>query len=148
MKKMAEDREDMMNQRWMTAVIIGTLAFSPLARLRADENGRGDPDSRPAYPEMKGGHNRLGLTDEQKTKMEAIKEAEQAAEKPLHRKDRDLTAKLKDQLEDKAGDADIKTTLAAIRTNREALMDQMKKFRAEREAILTPTRSEERRVGK
>ena len=81
----------------------------------------------------------LGLTDEQITKMQAIRDSRDKAVKPLRRKQRDLVLKLKDRLEDKASDADIKPILAELRANREAIKAQTKQFQDQENATLTPT---------
>jgi len=81
----------------------------------------------------------LGLTEPQETKLKALREEARTALKPLRRKQRDLLIKLHDQLEDKAGDSEIKSTLAEIRSTRETLRDQAKRFIAQKDAILTPT---------
>ena len=81
----------------------------------------------------------LGLTDEQVAKMRSINESRDKAIKPLRRKQRDLTMKLKDRIEDKASDAEIKPLLTEMRANREAIKAQAKQFRDEKNAVLTPT---------
>ena len=81
----------------------------------------------------------LGLTDEQITKWQAIRDSRDKAVKPLRRKQRDLVLKLKDRLEDKASDGDIKPILAELRANREAIKAQTKQSQDQENAILTPT---------
>jgi Spy/CpxP family protein refolding chaperone len=87
--------------------------------------------------------------------LKAFKRAERKAVRPLFDKERDLMDTLKDQMEDKASDAELAKTLTAVETNRQALKEQFEKFRAQKDAILTPTqrakmlveRSERRGVG-
>ena len=44
----------------------------------------------------------------------------------------DLHIKLRDQIEDKAGDADVKTTLNEMKAGHKAMMEQMEKFRGKK----------------
>jgi len=122
------------------ALGLGMLA-APISQLRADDNSPAPQREDTAGSHW--GHNKehkgLELTKEQKEKLEALMKSEREAIKPLRRKQRDLRIKLADQIEDKAGDSDIKATLADLKANRKALMEQVDKFRAEKETILTPT---------
>jgi Spy/CpxP family protein refolding chaperone len=135
--------EDFMNQKWLIAMLLGTLAAAPLGRLAADEEGPGGSGGQeePGEFHHHGDHKRdqLQLTDEQKTKLQAVRDAQKKALQPLRRKQRDLVFKLKDQLDDKAGDSDIKATLAALKSTHDAIHDQMKRFIEQRQEILTPT---------
>jgi len=128
-----------MRYRWPFMAILGvSLLATPLVRsVRADE-GSG--------PEKKGwfkGHGKhedgLGLSEDQKSKLNKLEEDQRAAMKPVHRKMRDLTIKLKDQIEDKAADSEIKATLEELHASRKAMMEQMQKFEHEKDSILTPT---------
>lgn len=128
-----------MKYRWsLMAILAVSLLTSPLVRsVRADEGGA---------PEKKGwfkGHGKhedgLGLSEDQKTKLKKLEEDKRDAMKPLHRKMRDLTIRLSDQIEDKAADSEIKATLEELHSSRKAMMEQMEKFMHEKDAILTPT---------
>lgn len=81
----------------------------------------------------------LELTDDQAGKLERVFESHREATKPQRRRLRDLTAKLKDQLEDKAGEGDLKGTLDAIEKTRKDLQAQREKMRESMAAILTVT---------
>jgi Spy/CpxP family protein refolding chaperone len=121
------------------AVITVLLAGSSLVPALAHDMGRSE-GSKAGWRDN-GGHFKeaLGLTDEQIAKLQAINESRDKALKPLRRKQRDLTIKLKDRLEDKSSDADIKPLLTELRANREAIKAQSKQFRDEKNTVLTPT---------
>lgn len=82
---------------------------------------------------------RLGLSDEQAKKLEALREADQKEMKAAHRKVRDLMAKLEDQVEDKASDSAIAATLKELDAAHKDRQAAMEKAKAAREAILSPT---------
>jgi Spy/CpxP family protein refolding chaperone len=131
-----------MNYRWSSVLILGTLLALPLGAVRADESGAPSAGDGEAHHWMHGGghgHNDLGITKDQMAKLKSIMEAQKMALKPLWRKQRDLTTKLSDQVEDKASDSDIQHTLADLKENREAMKTESKRFGDQREAILTPT---------
>jgi Spy/CpxP family protein refolding chaperone len=131
-----------MNYRWFAVLMLGTFMTLPLVMARADEAGSPPANEGEAHHWKHGDgrmHDELGLTDDQKAKLKSIREAQEKALKPIWRKQRDLTIKLRDQLEDKAGEAEIGRTLTDLKANREAMTTEAKRFMSQREAILTPT---------
>ena len=131
-----------MAYRWSAVLMLGTFMALPLAMVRADEAGSLPANDGEAHYGIHGkghDHHDLDLTDDQKTKLKSIKEAQETALKPIWRKQRDLSIKLHDQLEDKVSDADIERTLTALKTNRETMETEAKRFMIQRDAILTPT---------
>jgi len=127
-----------MNHKWLMGTLTGLVLVSPLVQLRAQEEMPKNNDTKEARSDGGDHHNGLGLTDDQKSKFKSIKESEMKALKPLMRKQRDLTLKLKDQIEDNANDSDLKATLAALKSNHEAIKTQRIQFKNEKEALLTP----------
>jgi Spy/CpxP family protein refolding chaperone len=122
--------------------MLGSLMALPLGALRADEGGPqagNDGDMHHWKHDEGHDHKDLGITDDQKAKLKSIREAQEKALKPIWRKQRDLSMKLRDQLEDKASDSDIQHTLSDLKANRETLETEGKRFMSQREAILTPT---------
>ncbi len=81
----------------------------------------------------------LGLSKEQRRKMQDAFKSERAAIKPLRRALRDSAIKLKDQVEDKASDADVQASIDGVTKARQALQAERRQFRAKIDAILTPT---------
>jgi Spy/CpxP family protein refolding chaperone len=130
--------EELMKTRTGSLLMAGLLMAAPGAVLRAD-------DAMPAMEKQdhsfdaKKMQKKLGLTDDQTVKLKAIAEAQKAAMKPLWDKQKDLTKKLKEQVDAKASDTDIQATLTELQTNRTAMRDQMEQFRTQKDAILTPT---------
>ena len=128
-----------MKYGWSKIMILGFLGLwviSSANLLRAEEGAGEDMGSGMHW---KKDHEGLKLTDDQKSKLKALWESGEKTMKPLMRKGRDLSFKLRDQVDDKASDSDIKATLASIQANRNAMREQFEKQRAEKAAILTPT---------
>jgi len=133
---------EFMSRRWSAVFILGMFLALPLGTVRADESGAPPANDREASHWKQGegrGHKEFDLTDDQKAKIKSVKEAQEKVLKPLWRKQRDLSIKLRDQLEDKAGDPAIERTLSDMRANREAMETESKRFRSQRDAIFTPT---------
>jgi len=130
-----------MNHRWSAVMVLGTFMALPLSLARADEAVQPSANEGEAYHGKHGmGHeHRDGLTDDQMAKLKSIREAEEVALKPIHRKQRDLSIKLRDQLEDKASDSAIESTLADLKATHQSMEKEAQKFMSQREAILTPT---------
>lgn len=129
-----------MKYRKPLMVILGlSLLTTPLLvrPVKADEGSSSDKKS---WFKVHGKHeDGLGLSEDQKTKLKKLEEDKDAAMTPLHRKMRDLTIKLGDQIEDKASESEIKATLEELHSSRKAMKEQMEKFDHEKDAILTPT---------
>jgi Spy/CpxP family protein refolding chaperone len=138
-----------MKNMWMYAGLLATvLAIAPAAPLLAYEKGAGMQGHGGGNGWQKHMQEKLGLTDDQVAKLQAIKDAREKAMKPLRRKQRDLMIKLHDQLEDKASDQEIKATLASLRSNRDAIREEAKRFRGQMEALLTPTQQAKMMLGR
>jgi Spy/CpxP family protein refolding chaperone len=132
--------EDEMSYRWPVVLMLGTMMTLPLMAVHADESGMPPASDSETHHWMRGKHHdKDGLTDDQKSKLKTIKESQEKALKPLWRKQRDLTIKLHDQLEDKASDAEISRTLTDLKANRESMRTEAMRFMSQKEAILTPT---------
>ena len=128
-----------MNYRWSMVLMLGTLMALPLRAVRADEEGGSGGEHRYEWKHGDRDHDGLGLTSDQKAKLKSIEEAQKTALKPLMRKKRDLMIKLSEQVDDKAADSDIEHTLSDLKSTREAMQTETKRFKTQREAIFTPT---------
>ncbi len=82
---------------------------------------------------------KLELSDDQTAKLKSTMESEKEAVTPLREKQHELIKKLKGQVKDKVADADIQTTLNDLKSNPQAIRDQMEKFQSQKETLLTPT---------
>ncbi len=109
---------------------IMALALAPaIYTLRAEANENGKKH------EWKG---KLGLTEDQVKKMDELKASQKAEMKPLREKADALIEKLKDQIKNKASDADIKGTLDEVTANHDAMKQIENKYEQSRSSILTP----------
>jgi Spy/CpxP family protein refolding chaperone len=59
-------------------------------------------------------------------------------------KEKELKETLRAQLKDKAADAELEKTMAALKEGREAIRQEFEKFRGQMDAILTPTQRAKR----
>jgi Spy/CpxP family protein refolding chaperone len=128
-----------MKTRYALPILLsGVLLSSPLTLVRANEDQPGMENKEHGWEPGKM-DKELGLTAEQKAKMKSIRDSQMTALKPLRETQRTLMTKLQDQVKKKAPDAEIQATLTEIRSNRQAMADQMKQFHEQKEAVLTPT---------
>ena len=120
------------------ALLAGALLAPAL--LRAE-----DKAEKPAQEEGHHGGMRakfkekLGLTDEQESKLKALRRAHREASESAKNDLQAAMRKLGDQLEDKASEKDLSATLDKIKAGRRALRDAQDKFEADAAAVLTPT---------
>jgi Spy/CpxP family protein refolding chaperone len=70
--------------------------------------------------------------------MDELKASQKAEMKPLREKADALIEKLKDQIKNKASDADIKGTLDEVTANHDAMKQIENKYEQSRSSILTP----------
>ncbi len=82
---------------------------------------------------------KLGLTDEQSKKMEAIHTAQKAEMEPLHEKMRVLKEKLRWQVDAKATDKELKATLDELNASFTSVQSAEQKYRKQSEDVLTPS---------
>lgn len=120
------------------ALLAGALLAPAL--LRAE-----DKAEKPAQEERHRGGMRekfkekLGLTDEQESKLKSLRRAHREATESAKNDLKAAMRKLGDQLEDKASEKDLTATLDKIKAGRRALRDAQDKFEADSAAVLTPT---------
>ena len=115
----------------ITAALLGLLVFNT-APARADM----DKDDGPKTEKMQ---YQLGLSADQSAKLKTLWEKENETMKPLMEKQHALMDKLKDQVKNKATDADIQTTLTDLKNSREEMRTQMEQFQSQKAGVLTPT---------
>ncbi|HVO32320.1 MAG TPA: Spy/CpxP family protein refolding chaperone [Elusimicrobiota bacterium] len=127
----------MKNSNWIIPAALGLALALPLSRAAADQTPA--PADQKAMD--KGGklQKELGLTKDQAAKFQALKESFKSAMKPLNDKRRDLMTKLKSQVDAKAPDADLQSTLNDLDANHKAVMDQMMQMKTQMQSLLTPT---------
>lgn len=123
-------------------LLAGVLISTPLTLVQANDpadHGMDQMEHKEHGWEPGDMKKELGLTDDQVSKLKAIRESQKAAIKPLRDKQQELNQKLQGQVKNKASEADIQATLNEIRSNRKAMTDQIQQFHQQKEAILTPT---------
>lgn len=108
------------------------------ANVRGQDDGSG-PAGGPAARMMKRMQERLGLSDDQATKLQAAMQARRDGARAAADQMRTSMAKLRQQLDAKASDGDIKATLAQLREARRQMMAQEEKFADSVASFLTPT---------
>ena len=131
-------------KRWITTSLIVLTCIAgglSLNLLRAE------PPAKPGAEKAEKGHDRmlahmkekLDLTDAQFEKVKAAFESHKATAKPLRRALRDGVTKLKDQLEDKAGEDQLKATLDQVEKSRKDLRAEMDRFHDSLKGVLSVT---------
>lgn len=132
-----------MTKRMMSVALAASLFLPGAWALKAsahDEGGKGGEEHGMMGGDMgEKAKKHLGLTDDQAAKFKDAMKAHQEATKPLMRAMRDGMTKLKDQVSDKASDADIKKTLDGLKSSRQAMSDEQEKFHSALASFLTPT---------
>jgi len=140
-----------MNNAQRLMIVSALLMSTPAIRAYADETGSPAmeaPDHGPEQaPDAAKLQKKLGLTDDQTKKLESILQSQKAALQPLHEKMRDSMKTLRQQVDQKASDDDIKKTLDALKTNRDDMMAQHKQFQDQIQALLTPTQQAKMLLG-
>jgi Spy/CpxP family protein refolding chaperone len=128
---------------WVSGLVALTLLTASLsfwgASIRADEGDGPGYQQRDGMGEHKDWKEKLGLSDDQSKKMDAIRDAEKAEMKPLREKMRTLKEKLKWQVDAKASDKEIKATLDELETSFSSMQSAEKKYRDQKKSILTPS---------
>lgn len=122
--------------RLFLLLLTGSLLCVALAPVGAKEEGK---DGEPGMHEHHGGPwKMMGFTDEEAAKMKEAFKAERTAMKPLRREMRDARIKLRDLVEDKAGDKDLTAALDRVESAKKALRAEGEKFHAKLAAGMTP----------
>lgn len=107
----------------MTLLLAGGLSL-------AKAQGPKEPKAA-AGESRKGAHwEKMGLSKEQGEKLEASMKAEREAMKPLQREMRDALTKLRDLVEDKAGDKDLQAGIDRVNGARKAIQAEHDRFEA------------------
>lgn len=119
----------------MLAAVLCVGAMVAQAKAK-DEKGTWRDDERKARLVE-----RLGLTEAQADKLEAAMKERKKAMRPLRRELRDAMLKLRDQVEDEAGDDAIKGTLERLKKAKRALVDEKDRFLTKVGEIVPPTQS-------
>ncbi|HOW29032.1 MAG TPA: periplasmic heavy metal sensor [Elusimicrobiota bacterium] len=133
-----------MRKRALAVCVMGLLVFVSTATVwaRGPRDGSGGPKTG-----FLGGRADCGLkdlTDEQKDKIKTLKRAERKALRSLFNKEQELLDTLGEQVEDKADNAALERTMSAIKFTQDAIREQVDKFRAQVESILTPEQRAQR----
>ena len=122
-----------MSRRFTLAIALALLLAPIARRAGAAEPPAANVDLRPKWAQ------RLGITDEQLGKLQTLQNGERSEIKTLMDKQQPLRVKLQQQLNNKAGDAALKETLAAVSANFAAQQEVHLKYAHKRDDVLTPT---------
>lgn len=126
---------------WISLICIGSLAAvltlgSVVSAKANDEIGEKGQEQGVKIDKMK---TKLGLTDDQVTKIKALKESRETETEPLHKQMKADMKTLAAKVKAKASEVDIKAALDAVRTDQENIETAKKKHMDQMEEILTPT---------
>ena len=125
-------------KKLMSLLVAGTVLLAPLAArtvLAHDDEKGGKEWGEGKGMEMMAKH--LGLTDDQKQKIEAIEK--DSPMKSLREEGKILMDKLQLLVDSKAKDAELTPVLDSLEKNHAAMADAQKDHIAKMRAILTPT---------
>jgi len=100
--------------------------------------GGGGADPAQAFEELK---DQLGLSDDQAAKLKAIGEDAKAKNRDHMRAMMDLIKTLDGQVQSKAADPDLQSTLDKLKAERKAMQSDRDAAMDQREAVLTPTQA-------
>jgi Spy/CpxP family protein refolding chaperone len=119
------------------AFVCGSLASNVRADVVGEESGMGEG----SHPEMNWSNQKakLGLSDDQVSKLNDAQKSNLETLKPLHQNVQNDMKKLQEQVDSKASDSDIQSTLDDIQKNRKDMTSQMEKHHDEVTSILNPT---------
>ncbi len=134
-------------KRPLLPVLFALLTFAAAAVRAQDDGAPPPPDGGPGMHETQAGKGpdvaklkeRLGLTDDQASKLKQAFEEHKAAVQPVIAQRREAMKKLQEQVKSKASDDEIKGTLAELEKTGDSLRQANEKLRADTKAILTPT---------
>jgi Spy/CpxP family protein refolding chaperone len=137
-----------MNRTLCAVLAAGLLSAGPLAgRVRAGESDKaGGWRAEHAEHSEKLMKERLGLTEEQASKLKAAREAEKAAVKPLREQAKETSRKLEEQVRALASDKDISATLDQLDANRKAMIAERQKLESALASILKPSQRAKMRL--
>ena len=122
--------------------------------LRAEEKGgkakesmAEDAEARQHDREVEEMKRKLGLSEEAAAKVQAAMKAHREAAEPLHKELKSAMRRLRDELEDKAPDAEIQATLDKLEKTHKAMQAEGEKMKASLSAVLTPTQKAKMLMG-
>lgn len=121
----------------LLALAVGAGAMGPEGKGPEGEGPMG-PGPGMHAPDPAGMKEALGLSEAQVKKLKELSD-ERKDLKASRRQMRDLMAKLSDQVEDKAGEAELAATLKEIDALQAKLHQAQMALKAERDAVLTVT---------
>lgn len=121
----------------LVSVIIASALFVPNAYTENKEEGvKKMPHHEMTAEQWK---EKLGITDEQAEKLKAAKKAKHEAVKPLHEQQKETLKQLRSQIENKAKDEEIQTTLNKLAEIEKAIQAKHEDFKTDTASFLTPT---------
>jgi Spy/CpxP family protein refolding chaperone len=129
-------------KRWFLALLMGgLLSGSAAVSVRAQSQPQSGSTEASQQKETSGGKmkSKLGLTDEQVSKIKEARKARQDAVKPLRQQLKEDIAKLRGQIKDKAADSQIQATLEHMKQARKSIQSANEAFGAKMESTLNPT---------
>lgn len=122
--------------RGLVAVLAATLGVAAIGAGAAAKDGEKswrEDEMKRRFVE------KVGLTEAQADKLEAAMKERRKAVRPLKRELRDAMLKLKDQVEDEAGDEQVKATLERLKKARNAMRAEKDRFQTKIAEMLPPT---------
>jgi|SRR5579883_2649348 len=127
-------------KRTICAALVAGLAFSTFAARASAQDADPGAEAHEGH-EMSAAKlkDKLGLSDDQVTKLDAAWKSAKDAAKPYQDQMKADMAKLKQQVESKASDDDIKATLDDLDAAHKGMQGAMEKAKADSRSILTPT---------
>jgi|GEM_PF-2240155 len=127
---------------WKSALLLGALVFAVRPAIGADKpSDEGGPGDRQDAPEQGGRSSvdaRLGLSEEQVTKLKAIADEQGKQAEPLREALKVAVEKLRWQLDSKADPKDLAATLDEIDKDRHELENLHDKAEKKIAGLLTP----------
>ncbi|MFA6029713.1 MAG: periplasmic heavy metal sensor [Elusimicrobiota bacterium] len=115
-------------KRSIYVLLTVSLLLAGLSVVKAQE--KRDPKAAAGEKSMGSRGDKLGLSAEQKEKLEVAMKAERTAMKPLQREMRDAITKLSDLLEDNASDKDLQAGMDRVAAARKAIAAEHERFEA------------------
>ena len=117
------------------AVLFGAAALPRALAADAAKGTQAGPKEKRAEKWLE----KSGLSQEQADKLKAAFKAEREAMKPLRRELRDALLKLKDKVEDEAGDKDVQAALDRVEQAHKAIQVEREKSQANLASFLPAT---------
>jgi len=118
-----------------------------IASANKGPEGNGDKADHKEMNRLGGMKEKLGLTDEQAAKMKDIWKSQQETMKSLRDQERVDMALLRQKVDAKASDSEIRTVLDKLSADRKAIQEAQESMTKKMKSILTPTQQAKMLLG-